>query len=171
MLNKLILISFLIALLSGCASMFISGYSEPQKGHGAEVVVNNASSFDIVQLISYKNAYDCSGGMNEMLKEERVKAGSAAVTMIAAGEPFAFYLVAHRSDGALLSHCGVTADFVPEKGHRYELSLSEPSSYCTIQIHKYIQGKGNPIVEPTLRFRKKIKGVSWNTDPHCYPIK
>lgn len=171
MLKNIIFISVVTALLFGCTSMFISGYNEPKDGHGAAVVVKNESSFDIVQLIGYKNAHDCSGGMYEMLKGERVNAGLTADTMVTAGEPLAFYLVAHRREGGILSYCSLTAEFVPELRHRYELSLSEPNSYCTIQIHKYIPGKKKPVAEPTLRFKKKMKGATWNTDPHCYPVE
>ena len=166
--NHMIL-CIMITLLSGCASTFIGSYKVPQDGPVAELTVKDDTYLDISQLIRYKEARDCSGGMTEMLKDEMVESGGSRVTMVPAGKPLAFYIVGyHRSMGRVKS-CGILSEFTPVAGQKYLLMFSTLKEHCTLEIHKQTAESDEFIADPTHIIRKRNEEAYWNTDPHCYP--
>lgn len=164
-----IIICCMVTFLSGCASTFIGGYKEPQDGQFAELTVKNDTYLDISQLIQYKEARNCSGGMAEMLKDEKVDSGDTKVTMISAGQPLAFYIAGYHRSMGMVQSCGMTGEFTPEAGESYVLTFSTLKKKCTLHLRKKAAGSDELISEPMLRLRKKNEDAYWNTDPHCHP--
>lgn len=101
---------------SGCASTFIGCYKEPDDGPVAEITVRNDTYLEITQLIRYKEARDCSGGMVEMLEDERVKPGDSTVTMVSAGKPLVFYVAGYHKSMGRNKTCGMINEFTPNAG-------------------------------------------------------
>lgn len=177
---------FALLTFFGCASNFAI-YEAPTAGPLSKITFNNAAEIQSVNLVTFDDGSDCTGGRNIRFENDNtIPAGSSRSMTIGADRELAIFATLNTIESedyavelgvtgsgpapvvsrtVLAIGCNAGVSFPVEPGNHYRMVISEPESEesCSIAVSK-IDTEGLAIpVEITERSMRSPRG-----DPGSY---